>query len=69
MLRADFLVDLLTDSMEDVAVHYRGVRVAHGVVAERLDLEPAEISHETRMTGCRFEGDVDMSMSMFLKWT
>ena len=67
VLRADFLVDLLTDSLEDVEVHYRGVRIANGVVAERLDLELAEISHEIRLTGFRFEGDVDLSRSVFLK--
>ena len=67
MLSADFLVDLLTGSTEDAEVHHKGVRIANGVVAERLDLELAEISHETRLTGFRFEGDVDLSRSVFLK--
>ena len=67
VLSADFIVDLLAGALEDVKVHYRGVRIANGVVAERLDLELAEISHETRLTGFRFDGDVDLGKSAFLK--
>ena len=67
VLRADFLVNLLTGSLEDSEVQYKGVRIANGVVAERLDLELAEISHDTRLTGFRFEGNVDLSMSVFQK--
>lgn len=67
VLRADFIVNLLTDSIEDVEVHYRGVWIANGVVAERLDLQLAEISHDTLLTDFRFEDDVDLSKSVFLK--
>ena len=67
VLTADFLVDLLTGSIEDLEIQRKGVGIANGVVVQRLDLGLAEISHETRLAGFRFEDEVDLSGSAFLE--
>ncbi|UCC66802.1 MAG: hypothetical protein JSW32_02340, partial [Deltaproteobacteria bacterium] len=46
VIRASFLEKLLTDSIKNVKVHRHGVRIAHAVLTEPVDLVNAEIPHE-----------------------
>lgn len=66
-LGARFLEDLLTDSLDGVNVHRKGVRIKNATVIERIDLENAEIVHETYLDYCVFQDDVIFSGSHFRK--
>jgi len=67
VLRAGFLEGLLTDSLEGVHVHRKGVRIEHAVLIEPLDLECAEIPHETRLEYCRFDETITLAGAHFTK--
>jgi len=66
-LSARFLEDLMTDSLEGVHVHRKGVRIKHAVLTQPLDLEGAEIPHETRLENCRFDETITLENSRFRK--
>ena len=66
-LKVSFLEKLLINSLKGVRVHRHGVRIKNAVINESLDLENAEIPHETWLVNCRFENDVNFSKSIFLK--
>jgi len=67
VLSARFLEDLLTDSLEGVHVHRKGVQIKHAVLTEPLDLEGAEIPHETQLENCRFEETIIFKGTHFNK--
>jgi hypothetical protein len=54
-LRGRFLEELLSGGFAGFKVHRRGIRLAHGVVAENLDLENAEIDQIVRLFNCLFK--------------
>jgi uncharacterized protein YjbI with pentapeptide repeats len=67
VISAKFLEKLLTNSLEAVEVHRQGVRITHAVLIEPIDLENAEIPHETWLDNCRFENKVNLSQSRISK--
>jgi hypothetical protein len=58
LVRAQFIVFLLTNKFPGVEIHRVGVKVMNAVILDRLDLEFAEIPFEVRFIGCKFKGDV-----------
>ena len=67
MLSTRFLEDLLTDSLEGVTVHRKGVRIANATIAGPLDLERADIPHYAQFDRFSFEESVNLSKSVFRK--
>jgi hypothetical protein len=77
-LRARFLEELLTGGLEGFKVHQRGIFIAHGLVAEALDLANAEIAPIVSLDNClfqeeaifrdaRFQRHLDLNNSRFQK--
>ena len=64
-LRARFLEELLTGGLEGFKVHRRGIIIFHGVVAEALDLENAEIAHIVRLLDCTFKKQANFIDALF----
>jgi hypothetical protein len=64
-LRARFLEELLTGELKGVNVHRRGIRIAHGVVAEALDLENAEIAPIVSLDTCLFQEEANFRDARF----
>jgi len=64
-LRARFLEELLTGSLEGFKVHRRGINIAHGVVAEALDLENAEIAQDVSLDNCLFQEEANFRDARF----
>lgn len=68
VISAEFLKRLLANAAEaEIEVHRRGVRIAHAIITEPINLKLAEIPCETRLISFRFEEHVDFSQSIFLK--
>lgn len=67
VLRVGFLEQLLTDTVPDQKVSARGIRIAHAVVRDNVDLRNREFPHETRLEHSVFNGDVDISFGHFAK--
>ena len=67
VLSARFLEDLLTNSLKDVSIHRRGVRISYAIVTEPIDLENAEIPYEVWLNNCRFESGVNFARGVFHK--
>lgn len=65
VIRGAFLEELLTDSRKDCVIHRNGVQIEGAIVHELVDLRNSEITHDTRMVRCRFEGGVNFSRSVF----
>ena len=65
VLRAAFLESLLTNTRKDFSIHRNGVLIEAAVLEEPIDLRNAEISHETQLTRCRFQAEVNFSKSFF----
>ncbi len=64
-IRGVFLEELLTGSRKDCIVHRNGVQVEGAIVRGRVDLRNTEVTRETRLVRCRFEGGVNFSRSIF----
>jgi uncharacterized protein YjbI with pentapeptide repeats len=67
MICAEFLQNLLTDSLGNAKVHWRGVRIKNAIVTGVLDLENAEIPHETQLSSCHFKEAVTLKKAVFRK--
>jgi hypothetical protein len=67
VLSASFLEKLLANSLKGITMHRHGVRIRNAVFVEILDLENAEIPHETWLENCRFEDEVNFSQAVFQK--
>ena len=65
VLSASLLEDLLTDSIDGLEVHRKGVRISHAILTEPIDLENAEIPHETRLIDSRFQNGLNLLGSFF----
>ena len=70
-LRARFLEALLTDAIADgpekFMRHRRGIRIAHAVIAEPLDLENAGVSHIVDFEAFVFEKKATLRDSRFAR--
>jgi hypothetical protein len=67
LLGGRFLEGLLDGSLAHVRVHRHGVRIAHAIIADRIDLENADVAPEVALTDCRFDGEVDLSHARFAR--
>jgi hypothetical protein len=65
LIRAVFLEELLTGVRQDCVVHRNGVQIESAIIREPVDLQNAEITSDTRLKGCRFEGGLNFSRSIF----
>jgi hypothetical protein len=65
MIRGVFLEELLNGSRKDCVIHRNGVQVEGAIVRELVDLRNTEITRDTRLVRCRFEGGVNFSKSIF----
>jgi hypothetical protein len=65
VIRSVFLEELLTGARQDCVIHRNGVLIDGAIVREPVDLRNAEIAWDTRLKGCRFEGGVNFSRSIF----
>jgi uncharacterized protein YjbI with pentapeptide repeats len=63
-LSARFLEDLLTGAYK---VHRKGIRIAHAVIDDPLDLELSQIPYEVRLIYCRFKKDITFKDTIFEK--
>jgi hypothetical protein len=65
IVRAVFLEELLTGVRKDCVIHRNGVQIEGAIVREPVDLRNAEITHDTRLIRCRFDGAVNLSKCIF----
>jgi hypothetical protein len=70
-LSARFLEDLLTDEItvgsEKFQPHRRGIKIAHAVLADPLDLENAEVAHIVSLNSCIFQKKVNCRDAHFTR--
>jgi hypothetical protein len=66
-LGARFLEQLLTTPPEATGVHWRGIRLLHGIVEEPLELRSATIHHEVWLDAFEFREAVSFSFSRFAR--
>ncbi len=66
-VRARFLEELLTDNLEGIKVHRRGIGISHAIIAGGLDLENAEILHYCTITDSKFQSEVNFRDSYLRK--
>jgi hypothetical protein len=67
LLRAKFIEELLMDGFQGFTPHRRGIKIAHGIIAEPLDLENAEVGHIVAFLGCIFKQAVNLEVSIFTR--
>jgi uncharacterized protein YjbI with pentapeptide repeats len=65
VVRAAFLEGLLAGTQKEISIHRNGVLIQGAIVHEAVDLRNVEVAHDTRLAGCRFEGEVNFSKSNF----
>ena len=65
VIRGVFMEELLTGSRKDCVIHRNGVQIEGAVVREMIDLRNAEITCDTQLVRCRFDGGVNFSKSIF----
>jgi hypothetical protein len=65
VIRGAFLEEILTGARKDCSVHRNGVLIEGAVVRGAVDLRNVEISHDTRLSRCVFEDEINFSKSAF----
>ena len=65
VVRGSFLEEVLTGARKDCSIHRNGVLIEGAIVREPVDLRNAVIAHDTRLVHCRFDGEVNLSKSVF----
>jgi hypothetical protein len=66
-ISAAFLEALLTNSIEGLKIHHRGVQIKSAIVPESVNLSRAEIPFDVSLEYCVFEKDVNFSLAHFRK--
>src|ERR1043165_1253842 len=65
VIRGLFVEEVLTGARKDCSIHRNGVLIEGAIVREPVDLRNAVIAHDTRLAHCRFDGEVNLSKSVF----
>jgi len=60
-ISSDFIEDLLTGNIKNYSIGYRGIRIANGIVKDKIELRNSLIEYEVQLTNFNFDEDIDFS--------